>query len=71
MRFFILTFFILVGFHNIQAQNKNLRSDTLIQYVGRLNLSISHNDHDLAKLDKTTLARVHARRVKIFLQLLP
>ena len=71
MRLFILTLFIVVGVYKVQAQRENLRSDTLIHYVGKLNLSISHNDHDLSKLDKTTLARVHARRVKIFLELLP
>ncbi len=71
MRLLILTLFITLGLSQVQAQRQNLRSDTLIQYVGKLNLSISHNDHDLGKLNKTTLARVHSRRVKIFLQLLP
>ena len=69
-KLFILTLLLTVGILKVHSQ-QNLRTDTLVHYVGKLNLSISHNEHDLAKLDKTTLARVHARRVKIFLQLLP
>ena len=64
-------FLFLATTASAQSSKKNSNNKPTVHYIGNLSLSISHNPHDLEKLNKSQLCNVYNRRALILLELLP
>lgn len=69
MKKFVLV--LIVSLLGIGTSFSQAPQKSPITYVGKLNLSITHTQHDLEELNKSMLAKVYKRRVRVFLELLP